>query len=178
MSDGIYSPEFLHHLFYGHVKRKRKGRKGGWRKILTGIHYVGANAVASGSVRIVEAQSSKPDSNGVRVALVEVTRDGITARRQSTLFPSDWTRAQVLSAIREVYSMRPHSRGGSYWGTMSSAGIHITLRFNGAGKIVTAWPERTKKKEKKYSPCRLRHSRAWRARLYERDGLSYSGGTQ
>jgi len=170
MSDCIYVAEFLQHLFYGHIREVAEGRKKTGKRV-SGIHYISANVAAARSVRVVEAQSSKPDCNGVRVAVVEVSCDGMRARRQTTLFPSDWTRAQVLAAIREVYLTRPQCHRGPTWEGRSSAGVYIYLILDGAGRIVTAWPR--KQRKKKSGPARRRHTRQWRAVLYAREGLSY-----
>jgi hypothetical protein len=171
MLPSIFTLESLLHIFYGRLYDKREAHQAKPLTYASGIHHVNGNVVAAKYVRVVEGSCSKPDQHGVLKSYVELKRAGLCRVKATQLFPREWSRQQVLEAIRDVYMTRPLHHPGRTWRGRSSTGIYIFMRLDQDDKIVTAWPR--KERRKKISPCKLRHSRAWRTRLYARDGLSY-----
>lgn len=143
MSESIFSQRFLVHLFHGHVRDGRNARQTKPRPRASGFHYEGAaGAAALLGARVKDDTRSNKDRRGVYTAVAVISRGGLVGRKHSAFFPAEWSRLQVLEAIREVYMMRPAWHSGRTWEGRSKTGVYIHLHLNGAGQITTAFPKR------------------------------------
>ena len=131
-----FTLKFLVHLFHGHVRDRKKERQTKPRPRLSGVHHEGAGMY----VQVIAANCSKPDRRGVYHACVSVRRGDLIARKNTLMFPREWSRQQVLNAIREVYEQRPLGHSGPTWEGWIAGGMRIMLRLARDGSIVTAWP--------------------------------------
>ncbi|WP_307891780.1 EndoU domain-containing protein [Bacillus swezeyi] len=71
------------------------------------------------------------------MAKVEV--DGVEKLAESSFFPREWNRADVLKAINEAYQSKKQIGRNKYVGK-SSSGIDIEMYLNKDGSIATAYP--------------------------------------
>jgi hypothetical protein len=65
--------------------------------------------------------------------------DSVRKIADSSFFPKDWNRAEVLKAIDEAYQSKKRIRSNKYWG-LTSSGIKIEMYLNKDGSIATAYP--------------------------------------
>jgi hypothetical protein len=118
----------LQHLFDGNVNKKNK---------VGGFHHAGENS--AGKVTRVIRENEK---TGVYEAEVEVFGHRKNSNLgRSTMFPRNWSRENVVTAVNEAYGVKKPvpGKGNLYRGT-SSTGIQIEMRIDSSGKIETAYP--------------------------------------
>lgn len=87
--------------------------------------------------KIIPGTEKKPDKNGVYMAKVEV--GSVKKIADSSFFPREWNRADVLKAIDEAYHTRKQVRSNKYRG-ITSTGIKIEMYLNSDGTIATVYP--------------------------------------
>jgi hypothetical protein len=143
MSESIFSVGFFSHVFHGRLWDTRKKNQTKPRPKVSGIHYEGAGVASIVGVRVIENTRSNKDCRGVYTAVVSVKRDGLVGRRHTSFFPAEWTRQEVLDAIREVYEQKPKDNRTWGWSGYSSEGVKILMLLDKEQKIVTAWPKRS-----------------------------------
>ena len=87
--------------------------------------------------------TSLPDSHGVYTGKVEVfnqqTGAWIPKRAESTFFPKDMSRAQILNEVDEAFSNAQFT--GRYWEGTSNSGITIGGYVDANGNKTTAFPK-------------------------------------
>jgi hypothetical protein len=90
--------------------------------------------------KVVEPTRSGPDANGVFKAKVEV--NNIPKRAASSFFPSFWSKAEVVTAIKEAYASRVmiDPANPSYNEGITSRGITVGMYIDTNGTISTAFP--------------------------------------
>lgn len=71
--------------------------------------------------------------------MAKVEIDGVSKIADSSFFPKEWNRIEVLNAIDEAYNSKIKVRSNKYRGVTSS-GIKIEMYLNKDGSIVTAYP--------------------------------------
>jgi hypothetical protein len=151
MRKGVFSLSFLVHLFHGEL-RERKQR---WHA--SGYHH---ESEVLTTRKIYDTNKSKPDRNGVYSARVIYREGKLKCSKNKTFFPREWTRSQVLAAIREVYDQKPETNHTWGWQGWSSSGIYIYLLLDQEGRIVSAFP----KKERRLRPTDIRRRQRRRQR--------------
>ena len=84
--------------------------------------------------------NGKPDINGVYKAKIGVTdpQTGQTYTKDSTMFPSEWSKQQVLDEVHAVMADRPPV-GGVAQG-ISPSGVPIRVVYGDNGAPRTAYP--------------------------------------
>lgn len=87
--------------------------------------------------KIIPGTEKKPDKNAVYMAKVEV--DGVKKIADSSFFPKEWNRADVLKAIDEAYQTKKQIGSNKFRG-ISASGIKIEMYLNKDGTIATAYP--------------------------------------
>jgi hypothetical protein len=113
----------------------------------TGFHYAGVDFVPR-SARVVKA--GRPDAHGVVRAKVEIfdPKSGrwIAKASESTLFPPEWTRAQLEREVEAAYKAARLTRmldGGSWgWRGTAPSGVVIQGVVGNDGTVRTAYPIR------------------------------------
>ena len=145
--DGLnrLSPRLAQHIFEGHHRRSRTSD--------TGYHHR-ERGVDQGALRVVKVVEG-PDEHGVYVARIRGPRTPPTVVKTSTFFPDDWSRAEVLCAVRQVFL--DAMRNGDYEpakrrfrGVYKGVRIEGFLRQGAARPrlcdIVTAYPRGVRKR--------------------------------
>ena len=122
-----------HHLFHGGVGRDGRVR---------GFHHRGS-AGAAAWARIVEGTRSAPDDLGVYRAVVEVQtgRGWVQATEPSAFFPDDWSRVQVLTAVRQA--LRGAEVDGTRWTGRTPEGVAVvgTLHADGTARAAPVYED-------------------------------------
>ncbi|ASP25788.1 T7SS effector LXG polymorphic toxin [Bacillus velezensis] len=118
-----YTTGTMKHIYHGEVNKRGKA---------VGYHH---ESMMGG--KIIPGTEKKPDENGVYMAKVEV--GSVKKIADSSFFPREWNRADVLKAIDEAYHTRKQVRSNKYRG-VTSTGIKIEMYLNSDGTIATAYP--------------------------------------
>ncbi|WP_395096652.1 T7SS effector LXG polymorphic toxin [Bacillus amyloliquefaciens] len=118
-----YTAGTMKHIYHGEVNQRGKA---------VGYHH---ESMMGG--KIIPGTEKKPDKNGVYMAKVEV--GSVKKIADSSFFPREWNRADVLKAIDEAYHTRKQVRSNKYRG-VTSTGIKIEMYLNSDGTIATAYP--------------------------------------
>ncbi|CDG25433.1 MULTISPECIES: T7SS effector LXG polymorphic toxin [Bacillus amyloliquefaciens group] len=118
-----YTTGTMKHIYHGEVNKRGKA---------VGYHH---ESMMGG--KIIPGTEKKPDKNGVYMAKVEV--GSVKKIADSSFFPREWNRADVLKAIDEAYHTRKQVRSNKYRG-VTSTGIKIEMYLNSDGTIATAYP--------------------------------------
>ncbi|KXZ18975.1 hypothetical protein AXI59_15690 [Bacillus nakamurai] len=118
-----YTTGTMKHIYHGEVNKRGKA---------VGYHH---ESMMGG--KIIPGTEKKPDKNGVYMAKVEV--EGVKKIADSSFFPREWNRAEVLKAIDEAYQTKKQIGSNKYRG-VSSSGIKIEMYLNKDGTIATAYP--------------------------------------
>ncbi|MCR4385090.1 T7SS effector LXG polymorphic toxin [Bacillus amyloliquefaciens] len=118
-----YTTGTMKHIYHGEVNKRGKA---------VGYHH---ESMMGG--KIIPGTEKKPDKNGVYMAKVEV--GAVKKIADSSFFPREWNRADVLKAIDEAYHTRKQVRSNKYRG-ITSTGIKIEMYLNSDGTIATAYP--------------------------------------
>ncbi|MEH7771740.1 T7SS effector LXG polymorphic toxin [Bacillus velezensis] len=118
-----YTAGTMKHIYHGEVNKRGKA---------VGYHH---ESMMGG--KIIPGTEKKPDKNGVYMAKVEV--GSVKKIADSSFFPKEWNRADVLKAIDEAYHTRKQVRSNKYRG-ITSTGIKIEMYLNSDGTIATAYP--------------------------------------
>ncbi|MDF9765127.1 putative ribonuclease toxin of YeeF-YezG toxin-antitoxin module [Bacillus velezensis] len=118
-----YTTGTMKHIYHGEVNQRGKA---------VGYHH---ESMMGG--KIIPGTEKKPDKNGVYMAKVEV--GSVKKIADSSFFPREWNRADVLKAIDEAYHTRKQVRSNKYRG-VTSTGIKIEMYLNSDGTIATAYP--------------------------------------
>lgn len=153
MRESCFSASFFQHVFHGRVWDRAKLGAERRQPTVSGFHYEGAGMASIVGAQVLNQTRSKKDRRGVYNAVVRISRDGVEGKKRTTFFPAEWTRQQVLEAIREVYEQRPAGNRGWGWEGRSRSGVYIFMLIDQEQKIVTAYPKREYCK-----PSRLRHN--------------------
>lgn len=128
----ILGLNLVEHLFHGEINRRGQA---------VGFHYEGSIG-SVGHARVTEI-TSLPDSHGVYTGKVEVfdqqTGAWIPKRAESTFFPKDMSRAQILNEVDEAFSNAQFT--GRYWEGTSNSGITIGGYVDANGNKTTAFPK-------------------------------------
>ncbi|RUR97310.1 T7SS effector LXG polymorphic toxin [Bacillus velezensis] len=118
-----YTAGTMKHIYHGEVNKRGKA---------VGYHH---ESMMGG--KIIPGTEKKPDKNGVYMAKVEV--GSVKKIADSSFFPREWNRADVLKAIDEAYHTRKQVRSNKYRG-ITLTGIKIEMYLNSDGTIATAYP--------------------------------------
>lgn len=118
-----YTTGTMKHIYHGEINKRGKA---------VGYHH---ESMMGG--KIIPGTEKKPDKNGVYMAKVEV--ESVKKIADSSFFPREWNRADVLKAIDEAYHTRKQVRSNKYRG-ITSTGIKIEMYLNNDGTIATAYP--------------------------------------
>ncbi|KJR69832.1 T7SS effector LXG polymorphic toxin [Bacillus velezensis] len=118
-----YTAGTMKHIYHGEVNKRGKA---------VGYHH---ESMMGG--KIIPGTEKKPDKNGVYMAKVEV--GSVKKIADSSFFPREWNRTDVLKAIDEAYHTRKQVRSNKYRG-ITSTGIKIEMYLNSDGTIATAYP--------------------------------------
>ncbi|MFK8881687.1 T7SS effector LXG polymorphic toxin [Bacillus velezensis] len=118
-----YTAGTMKHIYHGEVNKRGKA---------VGYHH---ESMMGG--KIIPDTEKKPDKNGVYMTKVEV--GSVKKIADSSFFPREWNRADVLKAIDEAYHTRKQVRSNKYRG-ITSTGIKIEMYLNSDGTIATAYP--------------------------------------
>ncbi|WP_338684017.1 T7SS effector LXG polymorphic toxin [Bacillus velezensis] len=118
-----YTTGTMKHIYHGEVNKRGKA---------VGYHH---ESMMGG--KIIPGTEKKPDKNGVYMAKVEV--GSVKKIADSSFFPREWNRADVLKAIDKAYHTRKQVRSNKYRG-VTSTGIKIEMYLNSDGTIATAYP--------------------------------------
>ncbi|QAA23948.1 hypothetical protein C0674_02590 [Sporolactobacillus terrae] len=113
----------MKHIYHGIVNKHGKA---------VGYHH---ESMMEGE--IVSGTEKVPDKNRVYMAKVKI--DNVRKIADSSFFPKDWNRAEVIRAIDEAYQSRKPIRLNKYRG-ITSSGIKIEMYLNKDGSIATAYP--------------------------------------
>lgn len=85
---GKYNTDTMKHIYHGEVNKRGRA---------VGYHH---ESMMGG--KIIPGTETKPDTNGVYRAKVEI--DGVKKKATSSFFPKEWDRVQVLKAIDEAFN--------------------------------------------------------------------------
>ena len=118
-----FTLDTMRHVYHGEINRRGKA---------VGYHH---ESMMGG--KIVPGAEKKPDKNGVYMAKVEI--DGVKKIADSSFFPKEWNRAEVLKAINEAYQSKEQIASNKYRG-ITSSGIKVEMYLNKDGSIATAYP--------------------------------------
>ncbi|WP_260287070.1 T7SS effector LXG polymorphic toxin [Peribacillus aracenensis] len=118
-----FTIDTMRHVYHGEINRRGKA---------VGYHH---ESMMGG--KIVSGTEKKPDKNGVYMAKVEI--DGVKKIADSSFFPKEWNRAEVLKAINEAYQSKEQIASNKYRG-ITSSGIKVEMYLNKDGSIATAYP--------------------------------------
>ncbi|MGG1244292.1 T7SS effector LXG polymorphic toxin [Bacillus cabrialesii] len=122
-NNGKYTTGTMKHIYHGEINKRGKA---------VGYHH---ESMMGG--KIIQGTEKKPDKNGVYMAKVEV--DGVKKIADSSFFPKEWNRADVLKAIDEAYQTKKQIGSNKFRG-ISASGIKIEMYLNKDGTIATAYP--------------------------------------
>ncbi len=122
-NNGKYTTGTMKHIYHGEINKRGKA---------VGYHH---ESMMGG--KIIQGTEKKPDKNGVYMAKVEV--DGVKKIADSSFFPREWNRADVLKAIDEAYQTKKQIGSNKFRG-ISASGIKIEMYLNKDGTIATAYP--------------------------------------
>jgi hypothetical protein len=151
-------PLHLDHIFKGSINR---------RGDLVGLHHIPSapnEMRADGRICKVEFAQTSPggpkDVVTARVMLRDPATGKVVREKFSTLFPSDWTRAEIEAAIREAYADAKRHNGvdreGGFHGHARGIRIDGYLTRDGEA-IATAFP--VMQSSKKNAPQKKNASR-------------------
>ena len=118
-----YKAGTMKHIYHGEINKRGKA---------VGYHH---ESMMGG--KIIPGTEKVPDKNGVYVAKVEI--DGVRKVADSSFFPKEWNRIDVLKAIDEASQTKQQIGSNKYRGVTSS-GIKIEMYLNRDGSIATAYP--------------------------------------
>ncbi|MGG4263798.1 T7SS effector LXG polymorphic toxin [Peribacillus simplex] len=118
-----FTIDTMRHVYHGEVNRRGKA---------VGYHH---ESMMGG--KIVPGTETRPDRNGVYRATVEI--NGVRKNVDSSFFPKDWDRIQVLKAIEEAFNNKGQI-GRNKYSTVTSSGITIEMYLKPDGTIATAYP--------------------------------------
>ncbi|MBY8912871.1 EndoU domain-containing protein [Bacillus sp. YC2] len=121
--NGKYTTDTMKHIYHGEINKRGKA---------VGYHH---ESMMGG--KIIQGTEKKPDKNGVYMAKVEV--DGVKKIADSSFFPREWNRSDVLKAIDEAYQTKKQIGSNKFRG-ISASGIKIEMYLNKDGTIATAYP--------------------------------------
>ncbi|WP_412094180.1 EndoU domain-containing protein [Bacillus atrophaeus] len=121
--NGKYTTSTMKHIYHGEINKRGKA---------VGYHH---ESMMGG--KIIQGTEKTPDKNGVYMAKVEV--DGVKKIADSSFFPREWNRADVLKAIDEAYQTKKQIGSNKFRG-ISASGIKIEMYLNKDGTIATAYP--------------------------------------
>ncbi|MEC1612878.1 T7SS effector LXG polymorphic toxin [Bacillus mojavensis] len=121
--NGKYTTGTMKHIYHGEINKRGKA---------VGYHH---ESMMGG--KIIPGTEKKPDKNGVYMAKVEV--DGVKKIADSSFFPKEWNRADVIKAIDEAYQTKKQIGSNKFRG-ISASGIKIEMYLNKDGTIATAYP--------------------------------------
>ncbi|WP_053403410.1 EndoU domain-containing protein [Priestia koreensis] len=119
----------VEHVFHGQINKRGEA---------VGYHH--ESMMGGGEILYMTAP---PNSRGIYQAKIAVNGEEKSA--QSTFFPKDWNRVQVLNAINEAYESRRMirtRRGKVFYQGTTSEGLKIRMYLDLDGKISTAFPIR------------------------------------
>ena len=116
----------VEHIFHGNVNRR--GEAGGF-------HH--ESMPSKGKIRSI---TEEPNEHGVYKAEVEV--NGIPKEFESSFFPKDWNRVEVLQAVKEAYNNREYTGRGNRYIGRTSHGIEIMMFIDSRNRVISAFPLR------------------------------------
>lgn len=118
-----YNTGTMKHIYHGEINKRGKA---------VGYHH---ESMMGGN--IIPGTEKAPDKNGVYMAKVEI--DGVRKVADSSFFPKEWNRVEVLKAIDEAFQTKQQIGSNKYRGVTSS-GIKVEMYLNKDGSIATAYP--------------------------------------
>lgn len=118
-----FTIDTMRHVYHGEINRRGKA---------VGYHH---ESMMGG--KIVPGTETMPDRNGVYRATVEV--NGVRKNVDSSFFPKDWDRVQVLKSIEEAF-VNKRQIGRNKYSSLTSSGITIEMYLKPDGSIATAYP--------------------------------------
>ncbi|MCK2017455.1 T7SS effector LXG polymorphic toxin [Peribacillus frigoritolerans] len=118
-----FTIDTMRHVYHGEINRRGKA---------VGYHH---ESMMGG--KIVPGTKTMPDRNGVYRATVEV--NGVRKNVDSSFFPKDWDRVQVLKSIEEAF-INKRQIGRNKYTSLTSSGITIEMYLKPDGSIATAYP--------------------------------------
>ncbi len=131
IQDDLLGLNLVTHLFHGEINRRGNA---------VGFHHEGSIGHI-GKAR-VSAITVAPDAQGLYKAKVEVfdsrTVSWVTKGPESTFFPKQMSRADVLKNIDEAFARKTMT--GAKWEGVSDSGIKIGGYVDAHGNIATAFP--------------------------------------
>ncbi|PEB32513.1 hypothetical protein COM77_30325 [Bacillus cereus] len=116
----------VEHIFHGNVNRR--GEAGGF-------HH--ESMPSKGKIRSI---TEEPNEHGVYKAEVEV--NGIPKEFESSFFPKDWNRVEVLQAVKEAYNNKEYTGRGNRYIGRTSHGIEIMMFIDSRNRVISAFPLR------------------------------------
>ena len=116
----------VEHIFHGNVNRR--GEAGGF-------HH--ESMPSKGKIRSI---TEEPNEHGVYKAEVEV--NGIPKEFESSFFPKDWNRVEVLQAVKEAYNNKEYTGRGNRYIGRTSQGIEIMMFIDSRNRVISAFPLR------------------------------------
>jgi Bacterial EndoU nuclease/Pretoxin HINT domain len=123
----------VRHIFHGEINRRGNA---------VGFHHEGSIG-SQNYGRIVPGTQTPTNSQGVYKASVEIfdksTGTWVPKGPQSSFFPKQWSRAEVLNETRGAFQNQTVTRG-NYWEGISPSGTTIGGYLDRSGNINTAFP--------------------------------------
>ncbi|HFR4222252.1 EndoU domain-containing protein [Bacillus cereus] len=116
----------VEHIFHGNVNSR--GQAGGF-------HH--ESMPSKGKIRSI---TEEPNEHGVYKAEVEV--NGIPKEFESSFFPKDWNRVEVLQAVKEAYNNKEYTGRGNRYIGRTSHGIDIMMFIDSRNRVISAFPLR------------------------------------
>ncbi|MCY9002872.1 T7SS effector LXG polymorphic toxin [Peribacillus frigoritolerans] len=118
-----FTIDTMRHVYHGEINRRGKA---------VGYHH---ESMMGG--KIVPGSETRPDRNGVYRATIEI--NGVRKNVDSSFFPKEWDRVQVLKSIEEAFNNK-RQIGRNKYSTLTSSGITIEMYLKPDGSIATAYP--------------------------------------
>ncbi|MBT2646730.1 EndoU domain-containing protein [Bacillus sp. ISL-34] len=118
-----FTIDTMRHVYHGEINRRGKA---------VGYHH---ESMMGG--KIVPGTETMPDRNGVYRATIEI--NGVRKNVDSSFFPKEWDRVQVLKSIEEAFNNK-RQIGRNKYSTLTSSGITIEMYLKPDGSIATAYP--------------------------------------
>ncbi|PHD78786.1 hypothetical protein COF64_00245 [Bacillus sp. AFS043905] len=118
-----FTLDTMRHVYHGEINRRGKA---------VGYHH---ESMMGG--KIVPGTETRPDRNGVYRATIEI--NGVRKNVDSSFFPKEWDRVQVLKSIEEAFNNK-RQIGRNKYSTLTSSGITIEMYLKPDGSIATAYP--------------------------------------
>ncbi|MDP9739366.1 UNVERIFIED_ORG: putative ribonuclease toxin of YeeF-YezG toxin-antitoxin module [Bacillus sp. B2I3] len=118
-----FTIDTMRHVYHGEINRRGKA---------VGYHH---ESMMGG--KIVPGTETRPDRNGVYRATIEI--NGVRKNVDSSFFPKEWDRVQVLKSIEEAFNNK-RQIGRNKYSTLTSSGITIEMYLKPDGSIATAYP--------------------------------------